>query len=132
MMMMLSNWVMWFSYRTNNKIWNNSLNSWFSTSNLIKSYIDVCQMVGSLWWLSSNSKKTRSGFTTLSLCNQAGNTYFLSNDSWVLLKDFVKANDKKNESTRPTAADTIKNFPFHESLVWTKWFKTETLWRAYE
>lgn len=35
-------------------------------------------MVGSLWWLSSNSKKTLSGLTTLSFWNQAGNASFLS------------------------------------------------------
>lgn len=32
------------------------------------------------------------------------------------LRDLVKAKDMKNELIKPTAADTIKNFPFHESL----------------
>ncbi len=88
-------------------------------------------MVGSLWWLSSSSKKIRSGLTTLSLCSQAGKTSFLIKDSCVLLKDFERMVERSNESTRPTAAAAIKNFPFHGSLVWTNWFKTETLWSAY-
>lgn len=84
-------------------------------------------MVGSLTWLSSNSKNTLSGLTTLSLCNHAGNTYFLSKASRVFLNDLVKTIDDKSEVKRPVAADTIKNFPFHESFVCTNEFKTDTL-----
>lgn len=124
-------WVVGSGGRSDNEIWDHSADCWLGAYVLIYIYIDECQMVGSLTWLSSNSKNTLSGLTTLSLCNHAGNTYFLSKASRVFLNDLVKTIDDKSEVKRPVAADTIKNFPFHESFVCTNEFKTDTLWRAW-
>ena len=128
--MVLGNWIMWLCGSTLNEIWNYLADCWLSASILINYYIDECHMVGSLWWLSSNSKKTRSGLTTLSFCNQAGNTSFLSRDWRDDPNDEVKIQDAKKEVTTPAPADTSKNLPLTAILVETRWWRAETLWSA--
>lgn len=125
-----SNWIVWFMRSTNNKIWCDSLNSWLWTSYHTNFYIDECQIVGSLLLLSSNSKKTRSGFTTLSLLNHAGKTSFFNKLSRVSFKDFVVTKETMKESIRPRVVAAIKNFPLYEIFFWTNSFNTENLWRA--
>lgn len=80
--------------------------------------------------LSSNSKNTRSGLTTLSFLNHAGKTSFFNKFSWELFKDFVNTTEATNESVRPAKAETIKNFPFQETLFATKLFKLAILLTA--
>lgn len=130
-MVSFCNWIMWLLRCTDDKIRNYSFNVCFITKILCKFYMEECQIVGSLWLLSSSSKKIRSGFTTLSFWSHAGNTSFLSKFSWVFFKDLVKNNATKNWSISPTAAEKTKNFPLTESLFWTKWLRGANLWVAW-
>lgn len=87
-------------------------------------------MLGSLFRLSSSSKKTRSGLMTLSFWNQAGNTSFLSKFCLELTRELPMIIDANNDVTSPAPSDTARYLPLKESLVETRLLRTGTFWRA--
>lgn len=83
-----------------------------------------CQILSSLFLLSSNSKKTRSGFTTRSLLYQAGNVSFLSKLARVVLAELVRMAETKRLSAKPIKPATAKNLPLKWNFLSTKFLNT--------